>query len=304
MNSASGLPAYNKPWLSIGDQLSRLESRGLVIDAPRQAEQFLLHLNYYRFSGYCLAFEDTRHTFRAGTTFSQVHAAYDFEVGLRDLLTEGLEMIEVDCRSAIAHVFGEKCGAFGHTDSGNFKPSFDHADWLARVRDEAERSSELFVKHFKATYAGFSNLPCWIATEIMSFGAVSKMYSGLLDQYQSPIANRYNMQKGDFASVLHHLTYVRNVCAHHCRLWDRVWDIRPKLPVGKNWQPPVVPDPTRLFVTLLFIYRILRKCSANASFAIEWRRRVNELMKHPPETGDSMTRMGMPPTWYNHPYWV
>lgn len=296
--------SYDKPWLSIDDQLERLKSRGLVIDDAKGAERFLWHLNYYRFSGYCLAFEESRHTFRTGATFSQVQAAYDFDVKLRDLLTEGLEVIEVDSRSAIAHIFGGKCGAFGHTDTTNFRSSFDHAEWLSRVREEAGRSSELFVKHFKDRYSGFPTLPFWIATEVMSFGAISKMFSGLLDQYQSPVANRYNMQKQDFASVLHHLTYVRNVCAHHCRLWDRVWDIRPRVPIGKNWQPPMVPDPSRVFVTLLFVYRILKKCSSESRFAIEWRRRVNDLMKTPPETGDAMTRMGMPTKWYDHPYWT
>ncbi len=295
---------YDKPWLSIADQLEKLQSRGLIIDDQKGAEQFLWHLNYYRFSGYCLAFEQSRHSFQSGTTFSQIRAAYEFDVKLRDLLTEGLEVIEVDTRSAIAHIFGQQCGAFGYADVKHFRPSLDHADWLCRVNDEAKRSSELFVAHFKSHYDGFPTLPFWIATEIMSFGAVSKMYSGLLDQYQTPVANRYSMQKQDFASVLHHLTYVRNVCAHHCRLWDRVWDIKPRIPVGKHWRSPMVPDSRRVFVTLLFVYRILKKCSANSKFAIEWRRRVNELMKTPPETPDAMARMGMPKTWYDHPYWT
>lgn len=295
---------YDKPWLSIDDQLEKLESRGLMIDDPKEAKQFLWHLNYYRFSGFCLAFEQSRYSFKSGTTFSQVRAAYDFDVKLRDLLTEALEVIEVDTRSAIAHIFGEKSGAFGYADTKHFRPSMKHADWLSRVEDEAKRSSELFVEHFKAQYDGFPTLPFWIATEIMSFGAVSKMYSGLLDQYQTPVANRYNMQKKDFGSILHHLTYVRNVCAHHCRLWDRVWDIKPRIPAGQHWQPPLVPDPSRVFVTLLFIYRILKRCRVDGRFAVEWRRRVNELMKSPPETGDALVRMGMPNTWYNHPYWT
>lgn len=153
---------YDKPWLSIANQLEKLESRGLIIDDPKEAEQFLWHLNYYRFSGYCLAFEQSRHSFQSGTTFSQIRAAYDFDVKLRDLLTEGLEVIEVDTRSAIAHIFGEQCGAFGYADAKHFRPSLDHADWLCRVNDEAERSSELFVAHFKSQYDGFPFRPCFL----------------------------------------------------------------------------------------------------------------------------------------------
>ncbi len=133
--------AYAKPWLPITAQIKKLESRGLIIDHQGEAEEFLWHLNYYRFSGYCLAFEDSRHCFRSGTTFSHIRSAYDFDVKLRDLLTEGLEVIEVDTRSAIAHIVGEKCGAFGYVDPTGrlaIMPKYEDAgvfsDGLAQVR--------------------------------------------------------------------------------------------------------------------------------------------------------------------------
>ena len=302
--SRSPLPAFSKPWLSIEEQLSRLTSRGLTVTDRHNAVKFLNHLNYYRFSGYCLAFEDSRHSFRAGTTFDQIQAAYEFDVLLRDLLTEALEVIEVDVRAAIAQIFGNKCGAFGHVDKSRFRPTFDHTEWTARLHQETERSNELFVVHFKSNYSGFPQLPCWIAMEIISFGGLSKMYQGLSDNYQTPIANRYSMQKGDLESALHHLSYVRNICAHHSRLWDRVWAITPRVPANANWQPPLIPDRTRLYVTLLIVYRILKRCPSHEAFAKAWRKRINELMKNPPATPDALVLMGMPPKWYNHPYWV
>jgi len=303
-SSSGGKSSYNKPWLSIPDQLFKLESRGLVINDQKAAQDFLWHLNYYRFSGYCLAFEQSRHTFVSGTTFEQVRASYQFDVSLRDLLTEALEVIEVDARSTIAHIFGDKYGAFGHLDTVNFRKSFKHSDWIVRVREEAGRSSEKFVTHFQNNYIEFPDLPCWIATEVTTFGTVSKMYEGLLDQCQNPIASRYGLQKGDFESALHHLSYVRNVCAHHSRVWDRVWSIMPRVPIGKFWQPPLMPTKNNIFVTLVMIYRVLKQCSASKPFAIEWRKRVNELMKNPPSTVNALQRMGMSADWYKHPYWV
>ena len=81
---------YQKGWLSYADQVQRLQQRGLVVSDLRKAEQFLSHLNYYRFNGYCLAFESQRHTFVAGTTFEQIVDAYQFDLSLRDLVTEAL----------------------------------------------------------------------------------------------------------------------------------------------------------------------------------------------------------------------
>ena len=98
---SSGPPAkvaYTKPWLSVPEQVATLEARGLQMDDRAEAEAFLRHVNYYRFTGYCLAFESPRHSFPAGVTFGHVRAAYRFDSTLRDLFVEALELIEIDLR--------------------------------------------------------------------------------------------------------------------------------------------------------------------------------------------------------------
>lgn len=247
--------SYSKMWLSHADQVQLVQQRGLVVSDVPKAEQFLAHLNYYRFSGYCLAFESRRHTFEAGTTFEQVVEAYQFDLTLRDLLTEALEVVEVDLRAAIAFHFGDQYGAFGHTDAANFFARLDHQDWLNRLRDEARRSSELFVKHFKQTYTEFPDLPVWIVTEIMSFGGLSIMVKGMVRRDQRAIAGQYGLQGRILQSWMHHLVFVRNLCAHHSRLWDRVWAIKPTLPHGNDWQPPALRSNRHLFATLVTVHR-------------------------------------------------
>ncbi len=150
---------FQKPWLSYADQVKLLQQRALVVADVPAAEQFLAHLSYYRFSGYCLGFESQRHEFVAGTTFEQVVEAYTFDLTLRDLITEALEVVEVDLRAAVAYVFGQRHGPFGHVDPKKFFRRFDHQSWLDRLRDEANRSSELFVTHIRNTYDEFPDLP-------------------------------------------------------------------------------------------------------------------------------------------------
>jgi abortive infection bacteriophage resistance protein len=298
------LPPYQKPWLSCADQVAQLTARGLVVAAPAAAEQFLSHVNYYRFSGYCLAFEQQRHKFIAGTTFDQVRAAYDFDLLLRDMVTEALEIVEVDMRACVAHHFGQQHGAFGHVNPAIFFHRFDHADWLKRLREEATRSSELFVQHFRASYSQFPDLPVWAVTEIMSFGALSIMFKGMVKSDQKVIAARYSLQPDEMRSWMHHLVYVRNLCAHHSRLWDRVYAIKPLLPRARNWQPPVVPRNDRLWATLLALYHLMRRCHAIGSFATDWRDRVNAHMNAPPTATNPLAAMGMPPNWNTNPIWI
>jgi abortive infection bacteriophage resistance protein len=35
------------------------------------------------------------------------------------------------------------------------------------------------------------------------------------------IAEVYRIDEKVLSSFMHHLTHVRNLCAHHCRLWNR-----------------------------------------------------------------------------------
>lgn len=294
---------YGKPWLSHADQLRQLVARGLVVDDQASAEAFLAHVNYYRLSGYCLAFEQSRHEFADGCTFADVRAAYEFDLGLRDIVTDALEILEVDFRATIAHEFGRTYGPFGHVSPSAFFKTFKHGEWLAKVRSEADRSRESFVDHFRTRYVEFPDLPIWIATEAMSFGALSFMFAGMTRRDEQPIAARYRLQPFELAAALHHLVYVRNLCAHHSRLWDRAWSIKPVIPRGKAWQPPWLPRGDRLFASLLLQFHLLKHCRGVQADVAGWRDRVRRHLDSPPPVPDACRRMGMPREWRDHPVW-
>ena len=296
--------AYSKKWLSIPEQIEKLKTYGLSIPDEQAAGGFLRHINYYRFSGYGLAFEQSRHQFLPGTTFEQIHDTYEFDRVLRDLCTESIEVIELDLRTAIAYSFGEKFGPFGHVDPQFFYATPSHFDWLAKLRVETDRSSEPFVAHYKTRYQEYPDLPIWVATEIMSFGSLSKMYRSMMKRDQKIVAARYGLQPGTLSSWIHHLVYVRNLCAHHARLWDRTWTIKPNLPAGKAWAPPALPSNTRFFASLIIQNSMLRRCPAEQPFAEDWRKRVEKLLEEKlPTCPSSLQKMDMPSDWQSHPLW-
>jgi abortive infection bacteriophage resistance protein len=302
-SSPGNRSSYQKPWLPFAEQVQQLISRGLIVADAAAAEAFLAHVNYYRFSGYCLAFEQQRHQFHPGVTFEQVRAAYDFDLALRGLVTEALEIIEVDFRANIAFHFGQKHGAFGHVDPMNFFARFSHLDWLAHVRDEVSRSSEAFVQRFRKAYAEYPDVPVWMLMEVISFGTLARMYRGMVRGDQRTISLRYGLQSGDLATIILHLVYIRNLCAHHSRLWDRVWSIKPQLPRGKAWQPPVVPDNERLFATLLLLFHLLKRCPAIGARPVTWGECLHALFANPPSAPNALNKMGVPVGWDQHPIW-
>jgi abortive infection bacteriophage resistance protein len=169
--------------------------------------------------------------------------------------------------------------------------------------DQARRSSELFVEHFRATYAEYPDLPVWVATEVMSFGCLSKMLDGMLKADQKSVSARYAAQPQTLVSWAHHLVYVRNLCAHHARLWDKVWTVKPHLPAGKHWRPPRLTDNKRLFSTLVLLSFLMRQVSPLRSFAADWRVRIAARVADPPRVINALQKMGLDAAWSEHFYW-
>jgi abortive infection bacteriophage resistance protein len=73
-------------------------------------------------------------------------------------------------------------------------------------------------------------LPVWMATELLSFGALSKMFANLQTSVRKRIAKVFHQPEPVFTSWLHALVATRNTCAHHSRLWNRELAVKPILP--------------------------------------------------------------------------
>lgn len=223
-----------------------------VTDRAR-AERYLARLGYYRLSGYWYPARDatfivdangneTRQvaeTFRDGTTFERAVDLYVFDKRLRMMFMDALERIEVSLRVEAALQLSAR-DPFAHRDPaqlhGNFAKKRDsrtgrtrHQVWLARLDDITRRSKEEFVQRFQGKYT--SRLPIWIAIELWDFGLLSHFLSGLRHVDQAQLAQRYGLPRAELlTSWVRTLNHVRNVSAHHSRLWNRVSTELPKMP--------------------------------------------------------------------------
>ncbi|MEG9533975.1 Abi family protein [Mannheimia indoligenes] len=71
--------------------------------------------------------------------------------------------------------------------------------------------------------------------EMLTWGELSHLYSGLLEKYQKPIAQHFGVQAPILESWLKVLNDVRNICAHHSRLWNREFGRIIKIPIQKEY---------------------------------------------------------------------
>ena len=125
-----------------------------------------------------------------------------------------------------------------------------------------DKHPETFIKHYKNTYHKPLNPPSWMCLEVLTLGQLSKLFNGLKDNSdKQAIANEFGLHHTVFKSWLHTLTYVRNICGHHGRLWNREIAIEPLWleKAKKPWINVRFKEVTnRSFYTLCIVKYILR----------------------------------------------
>jgi abortive infection bacteriophage resistance protein len=226
--------SYQKPHLSYEQQIELLKSRNLIINDEKYALQKLQHINYYRLSAYFLPFYTNNNSFKENTTFEQIIELYHFDKELRILTFSAIEKIEIFLRTSIAYNFSKEYKPFGYMEKMNFCCREEDFDWLYEdIHKESKRSKETFVKHFKEKYSE-NYLPIWMVVEIISFGTLSKLYTMLCPHAERLILNGIDLPSFVFKNWLHVFSYVRNIAAHHSRLWNRKFVIKAKIPKHKK----------------------------------------------------------------------
>ena len=190
-------------------------------------------------------------------------------------------------------------GGLWFEDSSLFSNANIHSKTLQSISDEYNRSDEQFVKAFKQKYSD-TFPPSWITLEITSFGTMSILYQQLKPGLpKRNVAAAFGVSDVVFASWLHTLVYVRNICAHHARLWNRSLGIRPLMPRHPH-RPFISLPPSgtqRVYFVLAIIRYFLNIISPNNGFKNE----IIALLSAFPEI--DIAAIGFSQGWDNEPLW-
>ncbi|GFM77138.1 peptide ABC transporter substrate-binding protein [Pseudomonas cichorii] len=325
---------FSKPAIDIPAQLDLLKKRGLTIQDEGKAHCFFEAVSFFRLTPYMRPFqvsEDAEHGFRPGTQLKELTRLYDFDRRLRLLVIDAIERIEVAARAAISNHMGPKYGAHWYLEVHFFQRTYRHQALLDSIRSKQEkahqdhsrecqridasqasdarktllkslRTKESYARHYTLTYNAPDLMPAWAAMEEITLGELSYLFKGLArDADKKAIARRMALPGPLLQSWLHTLTSIRNICAHHARLWNRELGIRPELPKTVNFPwPTYLQQPgqhARMFTVLCILNLLMRQVSPHTS----WDRRLHEQLN---EFADiNLSAMGFPPDWQNDPFW-
>ena len=190
------------------------------------AMRFLSNVSYYRLKGYWWEMQDDKvaHHFVEGTYFEDVIARYNFDKRFRLIVFAAIEQIEIALRTKMIYHLSLVYGAKWHLKPSLFVNEKHFSDFLNDVNTALRNSSEEFIKKHYENHADEAP-ESWKALEIISFGVLSKLYQNL--GHQLPEKNKIAYELGLYnqkhlVSWLKTITLIRNIIAHHGRLWNRV----------------------------------------------------------------------------------
>lgn len=298
---------YKKKFISFQEQLKRLEDRGLKINNKEQALNILRFNSYYRLRAYTFPFQDNSipsHPFTEKVSLEEIYQLYKFDGRLRKLLFRSLEKIEIALRTQIIYQFAKSYGSHWQLEPSIFRDTARFVRHLESLDKEIKRSRETFINHYNNKYSNPSQPPCWMSLEVSSFGTLSKIYQNLkVGKEKRAVADSFYLK--DFKTLENWMfcfSHLRNVCAHHSRIWNKRLTALPFLPYN-SIKPFLTQSEikeiyrNKVYAVICCIYYVLKVIEQKNSF----KKDLIDLMKTCPLKQEK--EMGFPKDWQEQSVW-
>jgi abortive infection bacteriophage resistance protein len=221
-----------------------LLSRGMEADTD-ELILTLKRVSYYRLSGYLFPYRSMNDIFVDGTTLEKVLTDYSFDNELRILVFRIIGSIESFLKNRIMHVYITNEGPLKYHNRITFPniDDFRYNDMYNSIYQSYLNSKEPFVTHFRTKYAGFHCFPLWMVFELISLGSAVRFFQGMHRHLQRKCFPELDVPLRVVVSWLRSVNYLRNLCAHHNRLWNRRLAVSPANPGTaakyQQWYNPV-----------------------------------------------------------------
>lgn len=294
---------YNKPPVSIPEQIITLKSRGLLFNDETKAAHYLSNISYYRLRAYTYPFQDnndSNHPFVQKISFEEIINLYVFDRKLRMLVFDAIEKIEIAMRTQIIYHFALNHGSHWHLMPELYRDPMRFANHLNSLQKEVDRSNETFIDHYKSKYTNPSEPPCWMSLEVSSMGLLSKLFQNLKKgEAKKAVTKHFGLAEiSILENWIHCFSNARNICAHHGRIWNRRLTFI-KLPTNPSSEFIKNQNiyTNKLYATLCCIQYILKIISPGTTLNM----RLKELMQNCPMKQEK--EMGFPIDWQNEIFW-
>jgi len=279
------------------------------------ALHILSNISYYRLKGYWWDTQQdfTLHTFRPDIYFEDIVDRYNFDRHLRLILFDAIERVEIALRTKMIYHLSISNGSLWYLDPCLFENNTImingftktiHQNTIEELQKEFNRSQEIFIQDHRNRYPG-QDVDAWKILEIASMGTLSKLYKNLKHQLpqKAAIAKEMGLNlHSELSSWLEAITYVRNISAHHSRLWSRNMVKRPteqlNNPIGLWFANTLAPvQKKRPFLIISCLVYICNQISPGHQI----KSKIIDLINSNPNI--PVYKLGFLNNWQNEPIW-
>lgn len=303
---------------TIDEQVLQLQERGMVIGDCADLKTWLRTVGYYKLSGYWWIYEDQypkssprTHKFKDDTSWNRVKHTYIFDQKFRRLISTGIEKIEIAVKASWAQHLATHYG----TSHPHEDPSIFRKDVCERSKIKGQptafdllvsaykKSKEPFAVHYKEKYPTINTPPIWVSSLLITLGELLNWISGIKSRSdKKAIFSNFPFDYKPMQSVLGNLRWVRNVCAHNGRLWNKrtpfvFTPIKSMNSVLIRSDSDKNELDSKIYNTIMAMAEILKAIDPDYPFLYF----IKELIIHSKYINPAL--MGFPNTWEQLPYW-
>jgi abortive infection bacteriophage resistance protein len=269
--------SHNKSFLTFEKQIQLLKDRGLIITNETQTTNELSTIGYYRLKAYFYPFKEFKNgvridKFKPNISWQNVIDLYNFDRKLRLLVLEATEWIEVSLRAKIAYLISKKYGDLGYLNKNNFHHKFEHKYWLEHIKDKYKKEEHSHIFEL---------------IDAISFGSLSKLYSGLKNEDKKEIAEYFAVPYQKMQEWIRTLVYIRNTCAHHSILWNITLRIAPE-----KFDDIDIPN-NKIYIVLMALSKLLTILGKQKEWEHKIYKLINEITKDNPHKEEIFKMLGM-----------
>lgn len=227
---------FCKKSLTAEEQLNLLINRGLIVENFNAAVDILKRIGYYRLSAYMKNFQkEVTHEFVKGTKFKDVIDLYNFDRQLRLLCFNAIQNIELSYRTSISNVLSKEYNSHWFLNKNVFRDvkDFDHCKELIKneIKNKNNEYAETFIAKYYQKYDDPKFPPFWMIVETFTIGSLNKLYQMLHISNKRKVIEYlgfgFDKKFMVTSNWLFAVCVIRNICAHHSRLFNRVFTITP-----------------------------------------------------------------------------
>lgn len=226
------LVPFIKPHATAAQRIAHLRSRGLIISRPNVAARKIEAIGYERLRIYFLSRRQLSvqgRPFLPGTTYQDIIQLYECDAKLRDAIFPIVGQFELLLRNAISEILSQSYGSHPYYAVAAFQGPTANLKALQAFAAIYEKSKDRRARHYRETYGNPVLPPIWTMKEFLTFGATARIYQCLDSAVQSAVAAQFGVGSSDvFTSWIEALVDLRNICAHHDRLFNRSFQKQPK----------------------------------------------------------------------------